>query len=159
VAIRIELLTGGHDRAKFDCGEPSLNDWFARMALQQQEKNYARTRVVVDEQGPARVLGYYCLLAHEIDTTHLPGKRKLPQRLSCVLLGRLAVDRSMQGNGFGELMLMDAIARTRTTIAEAAGVGLVVDALHERAAAFYRAYGFVPFKDDPLRLFLRVDWP
>lgn len=159
MAIRIELLTGGHDRAKFDCGEPSLNDWLARMALQQQEKSVARTRVVVDEDGPARVLGYYCLLAHEIDTTHLPGKRKLPQRLSCVLLGRLAVDRSMQGKRFGELMLMDAIARTRTTIAEAAGVGLVVDALHERAAKFYRAYGFVPFRDDPLRLFLRVDWP
>ena len=56
-------------------------------------------------------------------------------------------------------MLLDAIARTRATIEEAAGIGLVVDALHERAADFYRTFGFERFKDDPLRLFLRVDWP
>jgi GNAT superfamily N-acetyltransferase len=159
VAIRIELLTGLHSRTTFECGEPSLNDWLARMALQQQEKNYARTRVVVDEVRPAQVLGYYSLLAHEIDTGQVPSARKLPRRLACVLLGRLAVDRNAQGRGLGRLMLLDAIARTRTTIEEAAGIGLVVDALNERAAAFYRGFGFDAFKDDPLRLFLRVDWP
>ncbi len=31
--------------------------------------------------------------------------------------------------------------------------------LDDRAAAFYRHYGFEPFRDDPRRLFLRVDWP
>lgn len=159
MAIRIELLTGQHDRTKFECGEPSLNDWLARMALQQQAKNYARTRVVVDEAVPSRILGYYCLLAHEIDTDQLPSKRGLPRRLPCVLLGRLAVDRSAQGRGLGQLMLADAIARTRATIEEAAGIGLIVDALHERAARFYRALGFQAFKDDPLRLFMRIDWP
>jgi len=129
------------------------------MALQQQEKNYARTRVVVDESASAQVLGYYTLLAHEIDTGQVPSVRKLPRRLACVLLGRLAVDRSAQGRGLGRLMLIDAIARTRATIQEAAGIGLVVDALHERAAEFYRDFGFNAFKDGPLRLFLRVDWP
>jgi GNAT superfamily N-acetyltransferase len=159
VAIRIELLTGQHDRTTFECGEPSLNDWLARMALQQQDKNYARTRVIVDEAVPTQILGYYTLLAHEIDTGQVPSTRKLPRRLACVLLGRLAVDQSAQGRGLGRLMLLDAIARTRATIEEAAGIGLVVDALHERAAEFYRSFGFEAFKDDPLRLFLRVDWP
>jgi GNAT superfamily N-acetyltransferase len=159
VAIRIELLTGQHDRKTFECGEPSLNDWLARMALQQQAKNYARTRVVVAETAPARILGYYTLLAHEIDTSQLPNTRKLPQRLACVLLGRLAVDRSAQGRRLGRLMLLDAVARTRTTIGETAGIGLVVDALNERAATFYHGFGFEAFKDDPHRLFLRVDWP
>jgi GNAT superfamily N-acetyltransferase len=159
VAIRIELLSGQHNRTTFDCGEPSLNDWLMRMALQQQDKNYARTRVVVDETTPTQIQGYYTLLAHEIDTGQVPSARKLPRRLTCVLLGRLAVDRNAQGRGLGRLMLLDAIARTRSTIEEAAGIGLVVDALHERAAEFYRGFGFVEFKDDPLRLFLRVDWP
>jgi GNAT superfamily N-acetyltransferase len=159
VAIRIELLTGQHDRATFECGEPSLDGWLARMALQQQQKNYARTRVVTDEATPSRILGYYCLLAHEIDTERVPSTRRLPRRLPCVFLGRLAVDRSAQGQGLGQLMLADAIARTRATIEEAAGIGLVVDALHDRAARFYRAFGFQAFKDDPLRLFLRIDWP
>jgi hypothetical protein len=35
--------------------------------------------------------------------------------------------------------LLDAIARTRTTIAAAAAIDLAVDALNERAAAFYRS--------------------
>jgi GNAT superfamily N-acetyltransferase len=129
------------------------------MALQQQEKNYARTRVIVDEAAPTQVLGYYTLLALEVDTGQVPSARRLPRRLACVLLGRLAVDRSAQGRGLGKLMLLDAIARTRATIEEAAGIGLVVDALHDRAAAFYRGFGFEAFKDDPHRLFLRVDWP
>ena len=159
MAIRIELLTGQHDRTAFECGEPSLNDWLARMALQQQGKNYARTRVTVDDAVPTQVLGYYTLLAHEIDTGQVPNTRKLPRRLTCVLLGRLAVDQSTQGRGLGRLMLLDAIARTRATIEEAAGIGLVVDALHERAAEFYRSFGFEAFRDDPLRLFIRVDWP
>ena len=159
MAIRIELLTGQHDRATFECGEPSLNDWLARMALQQQTKNYVRTRVVVDETLPTQILGYYSLLAHEVDTAQVPSLRKLPQRLSCVLLGRLAVAQSAQGRGVGRFMLADAITRTRTTIEEAAGIGLVVDALHERAAVFYKNFGFDAFKDDPLRLFLRVEWP
>lgn len=159
MAIRIELLTGQHNRTTFDCGEPSLNDWLARMALQQQTKNVARTRVVVDEAAPTQILGYYALSAHEIDTGRVPNARKLPRRLACVLLGRLAVDNSAQGRGLGRHLLIDAIARTRTTIEEAAGIGLVVDALHERAAQFYRGFGFEGFKDEPLRLFLRIDWP
>jgi GNAT superfamily N-acetyltransferase len=159
VAIRIELLTGQRDRTAFECGESSLNDWLVRMAQQQQEKNYARTRVIVDDAAPTQVLGYYTLLAHEIDTGHVPSTRKLPRRLTCVLLGRLAVEQSAQRRGLGRLMLLDAIARTRATIEEAAGIGLIVDALHERAAEFYRNFGFEAFKDDPLRLFLRVDWP
>ena len=159
MAIQVDLLTGQHDRTNFECGEPSLNDWLARMALQQQTKNYARTRVVVESEVPTRILAYYTLLAHEIDTSQMPSSRKLPKRLPCVLLGRLAVDHSAQGRGFGRLMVVDAITRTRATIAEAAGIGLVVDALNERAAAFYRSFGFEAFKDDPQRLFLRVNWP
>jgi GNAT superfamily N-acetyltransferase len=161
VAIRIVLLTGRHDRTTFDCGEPSLNDWLARRARQQQEKNYVRTRVVVDDESPVKILGFYSLVAHEIDTTQsrLPISKNLPNRLSCMLLARLAVDISSQGRGLAKLMLVDAIARTRATIAEAAGIGLMVDALHEPAATFYRAFGFEGFKDDPLRMFLRVDWP
>lgn len=154
--IRIELLSGHHDRKAFDCGAPSLNDWLGRMALQQQRKNYARTRVAIDTTIPRRILGYSALLVHEIDTRNFPSDRSLPQRLPCVLLGRLAVDRSAQGMKIGHVLLMDAIERTRTTIVAAAGVGLVAEALNERAAEFYRRYGFEPFRDDPLRLFYAI---
>jgi GNAT superfamily N-acetyltransferase len=74
-----------------------------------------------------------------IDPNQLPSSRKFPKRVACVLLGRLAVDQRARGRALGRLMLLDAIARTRTTIAAAAAIGLVVDALNERAAAFYRS--------------------
>lgn len=157
--IRIELLSGHHDRRKFDCGEPSLDERLMRMALQQQRKNYARTRVAVEPSVPDRILGYYTLLVHEIDTRHFPSDRSLPRRLPCVLLGRLAVDRAVQRRQLGHALLMDAVERTRATIAEAAGVGLLAEALNEPAANFYRSYGFEPFRDEPRRLVLIVDWP
>jgi GNAT superfamily N-acetyltransferase len=159
VEIRIDLLSGHHDRKAFDCGEPSLNDWLARVALQQQRKNYARSRVAIDTAAPKRILGYSALVAHEIDTRKFPSDRSLPNRLPCVLLGRLAVDRRAQGHGIGRILLLDAIEKTRTIVAAAAGVGLVAEALNETAASCYRSYGFEPFRDEPLRLFLAVTWP
>jgi len=154
MAIQIELLSGRHNRSGFDCGEPSLNEWLARMALQQQKKNYVRTRVAVDPLRPQQVLGYYSLLAHEVDTSHFPGERKLPRRLPAVLLARLAVDKAAQGRGIGKLLLFDSVHRARASAAEVASIGLVVDALNDGAADFYRAYGFEAFRDDPHRLIL-----
>lgn len=159
MALKIELLSKDHDRKRFDCGEVSLNEWLQRLALQQQAKNYARSRVLVDTESPERILGYYAILPAQIDTIHFPPDRKLPRRLPCLLLGRLAVDRAAQGRRIGELLLADAIERTRRSIGEIGGAGLYADALNERAAAFYARYGFQAMLDDPLRLFLAVGWP
>ncbi|WFT81222.1 GNAT family N-acetyltransferase [Methylobacterium sp. CB376] len=58
------------------------------------------------------------------------------------MLGRLAVDHRHRGRRLGEHMLLDACARAlRSDIATFA---VVVDAKDDRAAAFYRAYDFVP---------------
>jgi len=56
----------------------------------------------------------------------------------------------------GEMLLADAIAATRASIAGAGRIGLFADALHTKAAAFNRRYGFESFRDDPLRLFRPV---
>lgn len=157
--LQIELLHKSHDRNRFDCGEISLNEWLQRMALQQQAKNYARTRVIVDSDELVRILGYYALLPAQIDTSHVPPGRKLPKRLPCLLLGRLAVDQAAQGRRIGELLLVDAIERTYRSIGEIGGAGLYANALNDRAKAFYVRYGFQPLQDDPKRLFLAVHWP
>lgn len=159
MALTIVLLSREHDRAQFDCGEASLNEWLQRMALQQQEKSYARTRVIVEHTAPARILGYYALLPCQVATEHFESARKLPKRLPCVLLGRLAIDSGAQGRGIGAVLLGDAVQRTRRSIAEIGGAGLYADALNNRAAAFYSKFGFHRFRDDPLRLFLPISWP
>jgi GNAT superfamily N-acetyltransferase len=159
VAGRIELLAEPHVRADFDSGEASLDDWLIRMALQQQRKNYVRTRVLVLDEAPTHILGYYALTPCEVDTEHMPTAKRLPRRIGGILLARLAVNRSAQGRGYGDVLLADAIATTRLSIGGIGGIGLFADAIHERAAAFYHRVGFESFRDDPLRLYRAVTWP
>ena len=86
---------------------------------------------------------------------------KLAKRLPhypvpAAVIGRLAVDLRDQGRGFGETLLLDAIHRV-VRAGDTIGVyAVMVDALHDRAGAFYERYGFAPFPSDPLRLFLPI---
>ena len=41
-----EKLGGDHNLSGFECGEPSLDDWFRRRALQYEESGASRTYVV-----------------------------------------------------------------------------------------------------------------
>jgi GNAT superfamily N-acetyltransferase len=96
------------------------------------------------------------LTACEILTDELPEDlaRKLPRKTPGIRLGRLAVDRSVQKQGLGEHLLMDAIERARLVLEHIGVHALFVDAKDERAAAFYAKYGFRPLPNDPLRLVL-----
>ena len=112
--LTILSLTGSHNRKEFDCGKPELDDWLARFARQHQERGISQTFVAVHVDSPGRILGFYALTACEIVTQELPAEfaSKLPRKAPGVKLGRLAVDRSVQGQGLGELLLADAIKRS-----------------------------------------------
>lgn len=154
--LTILSLSGSHDRSAFDCGRAVLNGWLARTARQHQAKDVSQTFVAVDPVAPRRILGFYALSACEVETSELPGEisRRLPRRAGAVRLGRLAVDLSVQGQGLGELLLMDAIRRT-CGVREQVGVfALFVDAKDNSAVAFYSRYGFVALPDAPRTLVL-----
>lgn len=154
--MQILPFTGSHDRQAFDCGRPVLNDWLRQVARQHQDKGLSKTFVAIRENEPARICGYYALTLAELDCRQLPEawRKKLPQRIPGVRLGRLAVDRQYQGKGLGALLLVDALTRARRIHAEAGGVGLFVDALDAQAAGFYLRFGFEAAPDNPLLLFL-----
>ena len=154
----ITPLTGNHDRAGFDCGRAELNDWLRKVARQHRDKGLSRTFVAVRDEEPALVCGYFALTLAEVITTSLPQsrQRKLPRVIPGVRLGRLAVDRRYQGMRLGELMLMNAIERTRQIHEQAGVVGLFVDAIDELAAKFYAHFGFEAFADEPLKMFLPI---
>ena len=149
-------LTGSHSRQAFDCGREELNDWLQRIARQHQEKGLSKTFVATHEEMPDRIYGYYALTLAELENRHLPEARrkKLPRRIPGVRLGRLAVHKEYHGKGLGELLLVDALTRAQRIYAEAGGFGLFVDALDERAADYYRRFGFTAAPDNPLLLFL-----
>ena len=156
--MQILPLTGNHDRQRFDCGRQELNDWLQRVARQHQDKGLSKTFIAAREREPERICAYYALTLAELENHLLPDawRKKLPRRIPGVRLSRLAVDREYQSKGLGALLLMDALTRARRIYDEAGGIGLFVDAIDERAAEYYRQYGFQTAPDNPLLLFLPV---
>lgn len=152
----VEPLGPHHDRASFSCGEPSLDAYIRRQASQDARRRVARVFVASGDP-PERIAGYYTLSAASFEKDNLPAEvaRRLPHYpVPAAVIGRLAVDLRNQGIGLGELLLLDAIHRV-VRAGDTMGVyAVVVDALHDRASAFYQRYGFVPFPSRPLRLYL-----
>jgi len=147
-----------HDRSGFDCGLPILNDWLATKVSQFEKKDLARTYVLV-EAGKTTVKGFYALSNHTVVYEALPEDQAkgLPQiDMPVVLIGRLAVEQSMQGQGLGAFLLIDALRRAEY-LANKIGIRAVeVDAINEDAKRFYQRYGFLSLKDDPRHLFLSM---
>ena len=142
----------------FACGQPTLDDWLAKVAVRAERDQTARTYVSVD-QDTGRVVGYYCLSAFSVERASIGGgtlARNAPRAIPAVLLGRLAVDRTAQGRGLGVPLLHDAVVNAELVSARIGSRALVVEALGDSAARFYTRYGFRPFPSDPLRLFHRL---
>jgi predicted N-acetyltransferase YhbS len=76
-----------------------------------------------------------------------------PDPMPCLLLGQLATDAAWAGRGIGSGLLRHALIRSVAGARLIGGRALVVNALDEEAAAFWRRRGFLPTKDDPLTLF------
>ncbi len=152
----IEKLDRRQDRSAFDCGQQTLNDWLTLRASQYEKKDLARTWVAV-RAGQAVVVGYYAIATHRVRHEVLTEDQAkgLPRiDVPVVLLGRLAVDRSVQGQGLGSLLLVDALRRAEY-LADLIGIRAVeVDAIDEAARSFYLRYGFTPLTDDPRHLYL-----
>lgn len=92
-----------------------------------------------------------------IDFSRVPAD--LTKRLSCndvpvFRLGRLAVDRSAQGQGLGGDLLMAAVERALAVAAEVGGVALAIDATSAEAARWYARFGAQALLDKPLKLVL-----
>jgi len=154
----IQRLNRQHERAGFDCGNPSLNAWLNERAGQYDRKDFSRTYVAVHPPAPA-VVGYYALSSHRVLHDILPvdeAKGLLRLDVPVVLLGRLAVDRSMQGKGLGTFLLIDALRRVQQ-IAEHVGIRAVeVDAIDDSARRFYLKFGFNELLDDPRHLYVSM---
>lgn len=152
-AYRMEPLDRTHDRAAFHCGEDALDRYLKEQASQ-DVKRHCATVVVAVRPGVKAVLGFYAISSGVVGLGDLPEaeRKRLPRydHIPAVLLGRLAVSEQEKGRGLGSLLLADAVARAcRSDIAWAV---FIVRAKHERAASFYRHFGFMPFVGESLML-------
>lgn len=151
----LEPLSSKHNKADFSCGIEALERYLREQAGQDLHRFLAAVFVLEDLDNQ-RVAGYYTLAATSINLAELPSKltKKLLKypRLPATLLGRLAVDSRYKGLGLGTFLLFDALYKSLN--AEIASMAVVVDAISEQAKAFYEYHQFIPFHEQPSRLYL-----
>jgi GNAT superfamily N-acetyltransferase len=135
-----------HEVDPFSCGEPSLDAWLVTHAAAESRRGSARVWVWLDDASttPSRVLAYYSLSAGKVAREDLPKSlgRGGPVEVPAVLIGRLALDASLRGQGLGEVLLADALSRIVDATRTVGARFVVVDALHEQVAVFYERLGF-----------------
>jgi GNAT superfamily N-acetyltransferase len=147
---------GKHDRAGFSCGVAALDVWFRLRAGQDEKRNVERVFVAIDDQ--RNIVGFYSLSSFTLAIADLPPEyaKRLPRygAIPAALIGRLARDEKVRGEGIGGLLLADAIRRVIGASRSLAVFAIVVEATDEKAAAFYRDFGFTPIPNRLLRLFM-----
>ena len=154
-----EPLAAHHDRAGFDCGEVSLNEFLHKRARQNAERNLGVTHVAVAQPGDAQILGYYTLLVRSVERASFADAKKLPPgEIGVALLARLAVSITAQGRGLGTQMLLRAMVQTERAARDLGIHALVFHALNERARDWYLGldFGFELLTDNPLHLCLSI---
>lgn len=147
-----EPLSTAHDVSGFSCGKPTLDHWLKTRALSNQTKGFTVV-IVVHEEG--RVVGYYGLAPTAVVPAVLPRSIRTgqpPNPVPCILLGQLATDQAWTGYGIGTGLLKHALQRCVEAAALVGGRALLVNAIDDDAAAFWRRRGFEPTRDDPLIL-------
>lgn len=144
-----------HDRADFDCGVDVLNRYIRQFANQDLKRGLTRVYVLADG---TKLIGYYSISAHSVLRDDLPDDIKLGpyEEIPFLLLGRLAVDKRWQGQGFGDALIVHAFKTTRAAAQQIGILGMIVDAKDGKAAAFYEGFGFRRLSGTPNRLALPI---
>lgn len=142
-SYRSAHLSAHHALARFDSGNESFDGWLRRAARHAEAANTGRTFAWIEPGSPG-VVGYFTLAAHLVRRDDVPESvgHGSPDAIPAVLLARLALHRSLQGRGLGGQLLLDALERAVDASARVAARLVVVDAIDDRAAAFYERYGF-----------------
>lgn len=146
--LRLEPLDGKrHDRARFVCGVESLDVYLETQASQDVRRKANAVFVLVAVAEPRTVLGYFTLCAYGLAPGAVPeeARKHLPRYplVSATLLGRLAVAETHHGQGLGGVLLARALRKAYESADVVGSSMVIVDALDEKAAAFYAAHGFI----------------
>ena len=152
----LEITRSSIKKIPFDCGNQVLNDYLKKYAIANDRNGVAKVFICVP-QGSQTIVGYYTSSASVISTDAIPDEVRgnFPKETSALLIGRIAVDKSMQNQGVGKKLLKHALEYA-IDISQKTGVYAVrVDAKDENGKNYYKdKFGFIAFNDAPLSLFL-----
>jgi ribosomal protein S18 acetylase RimI-like enzyme len=155
--MRLCKLKKTHRKSEFDCGKKFLNDYLAKLAKQDVEKNVAVCYILEGEED--KIIGYFTLSSGSIQKDEIPEKeaKKLPRYADVpfAVIGRLAVDKQYQGKGYGDYLLVEAFTQI-LNVAELVGVaGIFVDPIDTSSIEFYRRFGFIKLNSSD-RMFIPI---
>lgn len=158
--LRIEPLDRHrHDRAAFSCGEPRIDAYLKTRAAGLMDVESTRVWVACLDAG-RDIVGFYALNAHGIDASALPPelRKRLPSHhpIPAIFLSNIGVTSTHQGAGVGSYLLADAFARAASVADQIGAAFIVLDALSEAAARFYRRHGFIDLPDPAGRMVIAM---
>lgn len=156
MTYRSARLSGEHDVSAFDCGNDALNAWLRDEALRAERARVSATTVWTIAGGSA-VLAFHSIAPTLVRREELPS-RSVAGGYSSVpgyLLGRLALDRTLQGRRLGSQLLLDALELIVQAAERGGGRVIVVDAVDDAAIAFYEHHDFLRVGDSN-RLVMKV---
>ncbi len=70
------------------------------------------------------------------------------------MIGRLAIDQRFQKQGYGGILLVDALQRCREASEKIGAMAVIVEAKDDNARIFYERFGFRRFEDIESHLFM-----
>lgn len=149
-----EKLARRHDVSTFHCGKSSLDDWLKRFGVANQQNDSARTYVFVRSE---KVVGYYSLSAGSVRVEEAPAriaKGLARHPIGVILIARLAVGLREQGSGLGKRLLYDALVRCLAASDSIGARAVLVHAIDDAAAAFYKKFDFIESPLDSRQLML-----
>lgn len=165
--LLVAALDQSHDLTQFRSGNTELDEWL-REHSRQATGHGTRTYVVLDEA--STIVGYFAIVPHLLARAEAPMKlaRGAPREIPAILLAKLALAERLHGQGLGASLLVLALGVVLDAARRAGGKIVVVDAIDERAAAFYEHHDFQKLPDRPDRLVMKLstvaralgaDWP
>jgi GNAT superfamily N-acetyltransferase len=149
---------GKEDRAAFHCGEEALDRYFRERASRDMANRLAAVFVVVPENDPNTIAGFFTLSSQQTACDLLPEElRKKTGRYRSVgvtLLGRMAVAKEFQNQKLGRFVLIAALHEAWKATRHVSSFAVVVDA--KTAVPFYEKYGFRRLDGNRLMLTMKT---
>ena len=153
--LRVVALDESHDLESFTSGNDELDRWL-RLHARNATGQGTRTLVVVNEGDT--IVGYFAIAPHVLDRGDAPKKlgRGAPRQIPAILLAKLAPSADLHGQGLGAELLVRALGTIIDAARAAGGKVVVVDAIDNGAAAFYRHHDFDALPNRPDRLVMKL---
>ena len=146
----MDILNKNHRRDQFDCGEESLTRYLKLFAMQNMRKMLSTCYVHAKENLQVKAyytLSNYSLIKNDIKTDTFPFKIVF-DHVPTTLLGKLAVDKTMQNQDLGKWMVLDALFQSYKIAMLSGSIAVVVEPLNENATNFYQRLGFEWFANN-----------